>query len=99
MLQTPYLSGIADKSAHGRALPPAELLPLVPIDADVLRRPSHGHDVSAAISVQVSGGCILDGHPGRIDELAVPGLPVVRRIIDSDSTGIVVALLVANADH
>src|SRR5262249_30225446 len=62
------------------------LLPLVPVNADVVRLPPHGDDVDATIPVQVRRRQVLDRHAAVLDNLPLPlAVLDVGRLVDAHS--------------
>src|SRR6266849_8403134 len=81
----------------GRSL----LLPLIPVNPHVMRRPPHGDDVNLAVAGQVRRGQILDGDAAFVDQVAFPFRAlVVERLVDADAALFagLVAEIIADAD-
>src|SRR4051794_21858381 len=57
------------------------LLPHVPVDLHVMRRPADGDNVGLAVAVQVGAGQVLDGYAAGVEFGLLPrrGLVGVRR--------------------
>src|SRR4051812_24414360 len=79
-------------------------LPLVPVDANVLRLPAAGDDVLLAVAVQVRDRQVFHRDAAVVEDEAVPLLALaVGVLVDSDAAllgeGVALRRVIAHTDH
>src|SRR5262249_39654627 len=77
-------------------------LPLVPVNANVLRLPADGDDVNLAVAVEVGRGQVLDVHTALVDQGPLPLCSLrARRSVDAHAAPLarLHAQVVAHADN
>src|SRR5579859_6285752 len=99
----------ADGSAASYVLPaflanaatPGSLLPHVPIQPHILRRPPHRDDIDLPRALQIPTRQILHPHPALVDQLSLPALAhAIERLVDAHPTPLarLLAAIIAHAD-